>query len=301
MNWQKLQNLKGYGDVKQYVTTLENDAEDVAKKLQKILANNPSIPEDVRKELECVAVDIANIPKNPGFGDVLTAYKDLDRYTGYMVDSAIMSAANIKEYNNRKDISTKARKQAFNSASVHILDSVYPHKYLFCVMSDAGMEDPLRCKILTDILGKWQDILVGIIPRRSTSFSVCLGAEKDSECFLDRKGVYLQTDNKGNFEKIQLVNGDHYLELFTKKWTMVKTGCCEVTTSKTWYITEGTLGAVARIYNFDLSPLMDMVSDPFGELTQQDASLIGLAFPDIPWDTALFDDFRSIAQEIKNG
>lgn len=99
MNRQKLQNLKSYGDVKQYVTTLENDAGDVAKKLQKILANNSSIPEDVRKELECVAVDIANIPKNPGFGDVLTAYKDLDRYTGYMVDSAIMSAANIKEYN----------------------------------------------------------------------------------------------------------------------------------------------------------------------------------------------------------
>lgn len=31
MNWQKLQNLKSYGDVKQYVTALENDAEDVAK------------------------------------------------------------------------------------------------------------------------------------------------------------------------------------------------------------------------------------------------------------------------------
>ena len=39
MNWQKLQNLKSYDDVKQYVTTLENDAEDVAKKLQKILKN----------------------------------------------------------------------------------------------------------------------------------------------------------------------------------------------------------------------------------------------------------------------
>ena len=84
MNWQKLQNLKSYGDVKNYVTALENDAEDVAKKLQKILANNPNIPEDVRKELECVAVDIANIPKNPlVFGDVITAYKDLDRYAGY--------------------------------------------------------------------------------------------------------------------------------------------------------------------------------------------------------------------------
>ena len=97
------------------------------------------------------------------------------------------------------------------------------------------------------------------------------------------------------------MNGDHYLELFTKKWTMVRTGCCEVTTSKTWYITEGTLGAVARIYNFDLSLLMDMVSDPFGELTQHEASLIGLAFPDLEWHSALFDDFRSIAQEIKNG
>lgn len=37
MNWQKLQNLKGYGDVKQYITTLENDAEDVAKKYPKEL------------------------------------------------------------------------------------------------------------------------------------------------------------------------------------------------------------------------------------------------------------------------
>lgn len=300
MNWQKLQNLKSYGDVKQYVTTLENDAEDVAKKLQKILANNSSIPEDVRKELECVAVDIANIPKNPGFGDVLTAYKDLDRYTGYMVDSAIMSAANIKEYNNRKDISPQVRKQSFESASVQILDSVYPHKYLFCVMSDAGMEDPLRCKILTDILGKWQDILVGVIPRRSTSFNICLGAEILGECLRDRIGLYIQTDHAGCFDKIQLVRGEHYLELFIKKWTMVKTGCCEVTTSRTWYITEGTLGAVPRIHNFDLSLLMDMVSDPFGELTQQDISLIGLAFPDLPWNTALFDDFRTIAQEIKH-
>lgn len=168
-------------------------------------------------------------------------------------------------------------------------------------MSDAGMEDPLRCKILTDILGKWQDILVGVIPRRSTSFNICLGAEILGECLKDRIGLYIQTDHAGCFDKIRFVRGEHYLGLFIKKWTMVKADCCEVTTSRTWYITEGTLGAVPRIHNFDLSLLMDMVSDPFGELTQQDISLIGLASPDLPWNTALFDDFRSIAQEIKNG
>ena len=35
MNWQKLQNLKGYGDVKQYVTTLENDAGMLLKNYKK--------------------------------------------------------------------------------------------------------------------------------------------------------------------------------------------------------------------------------------------------------------------------
>lgn len=34
MNWQKLQNLKGYSDVKRDITTLKNDAVDVAQEIK---------------------------------------------------------------------------------------------------------------------------------------------------------------------------------------------------------------------------------------------------------------------------
>ena len=294
MNWQKLLNLKDYAEVKRSLT-LQDDATAIAKKLQKLLINNSDLPEGMRKELEEIAVDVANISKTSGVEDLFVAYRELQGSMSHLVDYVILAAGNIKYYNNREDLSAQSKKQIFDNASESLLQNIYSPNHLRSVMHDIGMSDEKRKKILTDVVGEWGDIVVRILPSRSASFNVCLGAEVQ-----DKKGLYLFTDHDGNFEKIFIQKDEHYLELSIKKWTMIRSGCAEQTISDTWYIREGIIGAVPRINGFDFSLLTDVVNDPFN-LTEQDAALIELAFPDLRWDTSLFDDFRGVVQELRHG
>ena len=133
MNWQKLLNLKDYAEVKRSLT-LQDDATAIAKKLQKLLINNSDLPEGMRKELEEIAVDVANISKTSGVEDLFVAYRELQGSMSHLVDYVIFTAGNIKFYNNREDLSAQLKKQIFDNASESLLQNIYSPNHLRSVM-----------------------------------------------------------------------------------------------------------------------------------------------------------------------